>query len=791
MRHKWLAPALLCAVAALWLAWASPRLHPAARLGLAFDRQGYLDRAGEVAARNGVEIAGWRGYAQLNTLRKNQELQRRMPGNRTAAAFPDIEVETNSLPPERGRGAKVTLRVDGAPLNWRLPVPAKPSSADPPAQIARRALQQIAGADAGSFVPQGEPLSDSDGLIYKWKRTDQGADVPAMLVEITVRNGRAWRAATTFRYPDMPGAVSALTTFRVTASVVWWVLLVVATVVPLLREGGGAAARALKDSSAIRLSIAASVIFTTAAIVEWDDEMISLNVATGSSLEFSSLLLGAVLIGLMFYLMSAATALNGRVHAPAVRGFRLLGTRACFSRTTAAEVFGGCLAAPFLAGLPLMMAAIFHAPDFRTYDDSFPLVRWPVLDAFANAAAQETIGVVALIGVLIPLAIRWRRPGWLRWVGMGALAIMTYSMLNAPFRVSEIANVAAAVMNGLTVLWLYSRFGMLGAIAGHCSSRILSSGLVLTMQPAAGLHAAGWEILAALIAIAGFCALTAARGPEAVADLYGESSTRMQSRSRREELLAEFNVARNAQQRMLPAKPPSLEGYTISASCQPAREVGGDLYDFVQLRDGRWGIGVADVSGKGVPASLYMTLTKGLLCAAAQESDDPKEILGAVNKHLRTVTKRKMFVTMAMGVLDPAAGRMEYVRAGHNPAVWRKAGGETRLLTGHGIGLGIAGPVLFAKTLTAEVLELTPGDALVFYSDGLTEAMNADLEQFGEDRLIAAVESTDGMRAADTRDSILREVREFLGGGHPQDDLTIAVLRVNAAFNGADSDGGR
>jgi sigma-B regulation protein RsbU (phosphoserine phosphatase) len=176
-----------------------------------------------------------------------------------------------------------------------------------------------------------------------------------------------------------------------------------------------------------------------------------------------------------------------------------------------------------------------------------------------------------------------------------------------------------------------------------------------------------------------------------------------------------------------------------------------------------------------------MTLTKGLLCAAAQDSGDPRQILAAVNKHLRTVTKRKMFVTMAFGVLDPAARRLEYVRAGHNPVVWRRpAAGETRFLGGNGIGLGIAGPALFAKTLATETLDLEPGDALVFYSDGLTEAMNEGLEQFGEERLAAAVERADGTDATATRDSILEEVSRFLDGGHSQDDLTIAVLRVDA-----------
>jgi sigma-B regulation protein RsbU (phosphoserine phosphatase) len=124
---------------------------------------------------------------------------------------------------------------------------------------------------------------------------------------------------------------------------------------------------------------------------------------------------------------------------------------------------------------------------------------------------------------------------------------------------------------------------------------------------------------------------------------------------------------------------------------------------------------------------------------------------------------------------------MDYVRAGHNPVVWRRLKArETRLLSGGGIGLGIAAPALFGKTLAIETLDLAPGDALVFYSDGLTEAMNESLEQFGEERLMAAVERADGTDATAARDSILEEVRRFLGGVHAQDDLTIAVLRVNA-----------
>ena len=250
-------------------------------------------------------------------------------------------------------------------------------------------------------------------------------------------------------------------------------------------------------------------------------------------------------------------------------------------------------------------------------------------------------------------------------------------------------------------------------------------------------------------------------------------------RGEREKLQAEFSVARRAQEGMLPESPPEIPGYSIAASCTPSLEVGGDLYDFLQLPDGRIGIGVADVSGKGVPAALYMTLTKGLLASVGQDSSELATIVGEVNRHLHGVTRKKVFVTMALGFLNPETRSLQCIRAGHNPMVWRQtAKNITTLVSPPGLGLGITGSRIFSSQLKVEEMALAEGDAVVFYSDGITEAMNSRLEQFGEERLMNAVEKTDQLNAAATRDSILSAVREFLGGVHPQDDMTLVVLRV-------------
>ena len=245
-------------------------------------------------------------------------------------------------------------------------------------------------------------------------------------------------------------------------------------------------------------------------------------------------------------------------------------------------------------------------------------------------------------------------------------------------------------------------------------------------------------------------------------------------------LEAEFEVARKAQQDALPTAAPVVDGYSLAGSCQPAQQVGGDLYDYFFLADGRLGIAVADVSGKGVPAALYMMVTKGLLAATTRDSNDLAYILQQINRHLYRVCKKKVFVTLAAVALDPSARRLQHGRAGHNPILWRRTvRGETVLLKPPGLGLGMTPGERFNRTLKIEELELQPGDAIVLYSDGITEAVDSTMEQFGEGRLVRAVESADGKPAEESRAAILRDLAAFVGAAPARDDVTLVVLRVS------------
>ena len=341
---------------------------------------------------------------------------------------------------------------------------------------------------------------------------------------------------------------------------------------------------------------------------------------------------------------------------------------------------------------------------------------------------------------------------------------------------------AAPVAAGLCTLFIYGfayvYFDLLAVLTLQLASVLLLGSLILASQ-----RISTWSLLLALgglLALALWCirrGQTVAGGdPLASIPAFGDF------RAEREKLLAEFSLAHRAQQDMLPQTPTSIPGYSLAASCTPSLEVGGDLYDFFRLPDGRFGFGVADVSGKGVPAALYMTLTKGLLASITKNNSELVGVVEEVNRHLHGVTRKKVFVTMALGFLDADGRLLECVRAGHNPMVWRQAALDTTtLVSPGGLGLGITASRIFGTQLKVARLQLSLGDAVVFYSDGITEAMNSTLEQFGEERLMAAVQKADRLDAAAARDSILDDVRAFLGGVHPQDDMTLVVLRVGEA----------
>lgn len=236
----------------------------------------------------------------------------------------------------------------------------------------------------------------------------------------------------------------------------------------------------------------------------------------------------------------------------------------------------------------------------------------------------------------------------------------------------------------------------------------------------------------------------------------------------------ELEIAREIQESFLPETVPVLRGFEVAAISRPAEEVGGDFYDFVPAPGGRMGIAIADVSGKGVPAALFMVLSRAMVRASASGEPTAEEVARRANELISADAKSGMFVTLFYALLDEEARTLRYVNAGHNPPILLRGGtGEVTLLRTRGIAMG----VLVEAVMEEGEVELSEGDVVVFYTDGVTEATDGEGAQFGIDRLLGTVKRKSHLPAAALVEEIAGEVLAFAGAAPQFDDITLVVLK--------------
>jgi serine phosphatase RsbU (regulator of sigma subunit) len=242
----------------------------------------------------------------------------------------------------------------------------------------------------------------------------------------------------------------------------------------------------------------------------------------------------------------------------------------------------------------------------------------------------------------------------------------------------------------------------------------------------------------------------------------------------RERLETEVQLARQIQQTFIPSILPTHPNWQIAARWRTARQVGGDFYDVIELPNHKLGIFIADVADKGMPAALFMALTRTLMRAAVLETSSPAEALRRVNESLLPDTQQGMFITAVYGELDLLSGTFTYVNAGHNPPFWVKNNGSFEKLTRTSIALGVMEqPVIEERTLTFEV-----GETLLLYTDGLTEAFSPDGDLFGEVRLLDVMDSLAAGTAEDVIKSIEECLNDFIDPLPLADDLTMMAIRM-------------
>jgi len=249
--------------------------------------------------------------------------------------------------------------------------------------------------------------------------------------------------------------------------------------------------------------------------------------------------------------------------------------------------------------------------------------------------------------------------------------------------------------------------------------------------------------------------------------------------SQRERFLKELEIARSVQMRFLPQQVPQCPALEIVSLCQPALEVGGDYYDFIYLDERYMSILIGDVSGKGVSAAFYMTMIKGIIKTLARKIKEPALLLAEANEIFFENAPRDTFITVIYGVFDLQEEVLTFASAGHNPLiVWNKNTAKTEVHHPAGIALGLGSGQKYTDLLQEERIPLREGDIFVFYTDGVSEAMNADQDIFGQERLLQIIGQSAHLSPLKIEEEIIRKVAEFSGSAPQHDDFTMVIVKI-------------
>lgn len=256
----------------------------------------------------------------------------------------------------------------------------------------------------------------------------------------------------------------------------------------------------------------------------------------------------------------------------------------------------------------------------------------------------------------------------------------------------------------------------------------------------------------------------------------GNSLVHLEANEKRS-LENELRTAREVQRILLPQYNPSIEGYRVAGTNTPARIISGDYYDFIDLGGKRWGLVIADVSGKGVAAGLLMAMCRSVLRCVAMDETSPAKVLALVNRQLFPDIREDMFISMAYLILDGESGEAVMARAGHDPAFWfHKESGEVTQIKPPGLAVGIDEGDVFERVTKDFAFRIEPGDCLLLHTDGVKEALNDEDTEYGLERMKQAFVQSSPLGAEAVLNQMQRALKDFTGDAPQMDDITMVAL---------------
>ncbi len=246
----------------------------------------------------------------------------------------------------------------------------------------------------------------------------------------------------------------------------------------------------------------------------------------------------------------------------------------------------------------------------------------------------------------------------------------------------------------------------------------------------------------------------------------------------RRKLDDDLQLASEIQKILLPDQSPKINGFDVVARNYPAQQLSGDYFDFIQIDSQHYGVAIADVSGKGVPASIIMAMCRSILRSKAIGNPSPAEVLKAVNRQISPDIRKDMFITMIYLVINTETHEVKIARAGHElPLLLEKAQGELTAIQSSGLALGIDDGEIFDEVIEEKKLKLEVGDTLLLYTDGVTEALDDKGQEFDRENLISSLKNGSSLLAFDLLDNIVERVRRHIGSQNQLDDITLAIIR--------------
>ncbi|KAF0149255.1 MAG: rsbU [Ignavibacteria bacterium] len=397
-----------------------------------------------------------------------------------------------------------------------------------------------------------------------------------------------------------------------------------------------------------------------------------------------------------------------------------------------------------------------------------------VLDSMAAAMITSIATVFFVINISYQ---RWKRK-WISITLSGVVTVFTIVISDTPPSLNNFTvGLVKDFLFGCLLGFLYFRFDLLTIASMLFTCGMITRSFALINSENAFYQFNLIPIAIALLIPALIYVISRFRKEDYILESF-DLPSHVKRISERERLRKELEIAAKVQLSLLPKEEPKIPGYDIAAISIPAIEAGGDYFDFVKLSGNKLGVAIGDVSGKGVGAAIYMTLTKGILQAHAEEDASPRNVLAKVNRLLYKTIEKNSFVSMFYAILNINQHKMIYARAGHNPGILTsQQSGGTKLLLSKGMALGLEEGQIFTSTLNEEEFIINQGDVCVLYTDGFTEAMNEKQLLYGEDRLISIIEKNRNAGSRDLINIILKEVNKFVDNYPQHDDMTIVVVK--------------